>query len=105
LFLSGFGLPPQAVEEMLDCPAGESMIDSARALPHDYALVGDGLVSEDLAAAKVAVTTLILATEAAPGTAQELTEIMPRAKVQTLRASTHELAAAEIAAAVTPFFS
>jgi hypothetical protein len=80
------------------------MIDSARALPYDYALVGDGLIPDDLAAT-VPVTTLILAAEAAPGTAQALAHIMPRAKVQTLRASTHDLTAAEIAAAVTPFFS
>lgn len=39
LFLSGFGLPPEAVEEMLDSAAGEQMADSARALPYDYALV------------------------------------------------------------------
>jgi hypothetical protein len=46
-----------------------------------------------------------LAAEAAPGTAQALAEIMPHAKVQTLRASTHDLPAAEIAAAITPFFT
>jgi pimeloyl-ACP methyl ester carboxylesterase len=42
-FLSGFGPPSEAVEEMLESPAGEGMIDCARALPHDYAMVGDGL--------------------------------------------------------------
>jgi pimeloyl-ACP methyl ester carboxylesterase len=72
-FLGGFGLPPQVVDDMLDSPAGESMIDSARALPYDYALVGDGLVPTDLAAT-APVTTLILAAEAAPGTAQALAE-------------------------------
>jgi pimeloyl-ACP methyl ester carboxylesterase len=49
-FLSGFGLPAAAVEEMLDSPAGSMMIDSARALPHDYAMVGDGRVPTELAA-------------------------------------------------------
>jgi pimeloyl-ACP methyl ester carboxylesterase len=32
-FMSGFGLPPQAVDELLDSPGGEMMIDSASALP------------------------------------------------------------------------
>jgi pimeloyl-ACP methyl ester carboxylesterase len=102
-FLGGFGLPPEAVDDMLDSAAGESMIDSARALPYDYALVGDGLVPEELAA-EVTVTTLVLAVEAAPGAARALVEVMAHAKLQTLRASTHDLAAAEIAAVVTPFF-
>jgi hypothetical protein len=49
-FLSGFGLPAEAVDELLGSPAGEAMIDSARALPYDYAVVGDGLLPDDLAA-------------------------------------------------------
>jgi len=49
-FLSGFGLPPEAVDEMLASPGGEMMIDSARALAYDYALVGDGLIPDALAA-------------------------------------------------------
>lgn len=101
-FLSGFGLPPKAVDDMLDSPAGQALIDCARALPYDYALVGDGLIPEQLAA-KVTPPTLILAAESAPGTAQALAEIMPRAQLQTLRASTHDLPAAEIAAAAAPF--
>jgi pimeloyl-ACP methyl ester carboxylesterase len=102
-FLGGFGLPPKAVDEMLNSPAGESMIDCARALPYDFALVGDGLVPNELAA-RVSVPTLILAAETAPATAQDLVAIMPRAHLQTMRASTHDLAASEIASAVTPFF-
>jgi hypothetical protein len=101
-FLSGFGLPPQAVDELLDSPAGQMMIDSARALPYDYAMVGDGLVPDELAA-HVEARTLILAAEAAPATAKALVEVMPRAKLQTLTAPTHDLAPAEIAAVVLPF--
>jgi pimeloyl-ACP methyl ester carboxylesterase len=103
-FLSGFGLPTEALEEMLDSPAGEQMIASARALPYDYAIVGDNLVPEDLAA-KVASPTIILTAATAPGTAQALAAIMPSATMQPMRASAHELAPTEIASAVTPFFS
>ena len=103
-FVSGFGLPPQAIDEMLDSPAGEMMIDSARALPYDYAMVGDNLVPNELAA-RVRTPTLILTAEGSPATAKALVEIMPRATMNTLRAPTYELAATEIAAAVLPFLS
>ena len=104
LFLSGFGLPSEAVDELLDSPAGETMIDCARALPYDYAVVGDGLVPNELAA-RVRVPTLILAPETAPATANALAQVMSSATLQPMGASTHDLAATEIAAAVTPFFS
>jgi len=103
LFLSGFGLPSEAVDELLDSPAGETMIDCARALPHEYAVVGDGLVPNELAA-RAGVPILILAPEAAPETANALVQVMPSATLQPMRASPHNLTAAEIAAAVTPFF-
>jgi pimeloyl-ACP methyl ester carboxylesterase len=103
-FVSGFGLPPQAIDEMLDSPAGEMMIDSARALPYDYAMVGDNLVPNEVAA-RVQTPTLILTAQAAPATAKALVETMPRAEMKTLRAPTYELAATEIAAAVLPFLS
>ncbi|MGZ3312063.1 MAG: alpha/beta fold hydrolase [Xanthobacteraceae bacterium] len=103
LFLSGFGLPSEAADELLGSPAGEAMIDSARALPYDYAVVGDGLLPDELAA-QAAVSTLVLAAETALKTARALVEIMPRATLQRMRASTHDLPPEEIASAVTPFF-
>ena len=89
---------------MLDLPAGAGMIDSARALPYDYAMVGDGLVPDDLAA-EAAVPAVVLAAETAPETARALVEIMPNAKLQLMKASTHDLPPRDIARAVTPFFS
>jgi hypothetical protein len=89
---------------MLDSPAGETMIDCARALPYDYAMVGDGIVPSELAA-KATMPTIILAAETAPQTAEALAAIMPEAKVKRMTASTHDLSPTEIAAAVTPFFS
>jgi len=103
VFLSGFGLPSEAVDELLDSPAGETMIDCARALPYDYAVVGDGLVPNQLAT-RARVPTLILAPETAPATANALVQVMPSATLQPMKASTHDLAVTEIAAAVTPFF-
>jgi pimeloyl-ACP methyl ester carboxylesterase len=103
-FLSGFGLPPETVEEMLQSPEGERMIDCARALPYDFALVGDGLVPNELAV-KAAMPTLILTAETAPETAQALVKIMPSAQLQMMKASAHDLAPTDIARVVTPFFS
>lgn len=102
-FLSGFGLPPQAVDEMLDSPAGESMIDSARALPYDYALVGDGLIPNALAA-EVVVPTLVLAAASGPKTAEALVSVMPNATVELMPASAHDLAPTVIANVVMAFF-
>jgi pimeloyl-ACP methyl ester carboxylesterase len=102
-FLSGFGLPPQAIDELLNSSAGEMMIDSARALPHEYAMVGDNLVPDELAA-HIDAPTLILADQAAPATAQALALAMPHAEVRTLQGPTYNLPAAEIASAVLPFF-
>lgn len=103
-FLSGVqGVPPELVDEILDSPGGEVMIDCARALPYDFALVGDGLVPEELAA-RVTVPTLILTAGGAPATANALVGIMKGATVQRMRSWTHDLQAAEIAEVVTPFF-
>jgi pimeloyl-ACP methyl ester carboxylesterase len=102
-FLSGFGLPPEAVNEMLDSPGGEMMIDSARALPNEYALLGDGLVPNALAA-EVAVPTLVMAAASGPKTAKALVDVMPNATLQLMPASAHDLAATDIANVVMPFF-
>lgn len=103
LFLGGMGVPDEAIEGMLDSPAGESMVDSARALPYDYAVLGDGLVPTTLAA-KVTVPTVILAAGEMPETAQALAGAMPKARFEAMEGSAHETAPAEIAERVTRFF-
>jgi pimeloyl-ACP methyl ester carboxylesterase len=102
-FLSGFGLPPEAVDEMLESPAGGMMIDSARALPYDYAMVGDNLVPDALAA-EVAVPTLVVAAASARKTAEALVANIPNARIQPMPASAHELAPTDIAKVVVSFF-
>jgi pimeloyl-ACP methyl ester carboxylesterase len=102
LFLGGMGVVDEDVEGMLDSPAGEGMIGSARALPYDYAVLGDGLVPTNLAA-KVAVPTVILAARAMPETAQALADAMPNARFEAMEGSAHETPPAEIAERVTRF--
>jgi pimeloyl-ACP methyl ester carboxylesterase len=103
-FLSGFGLPPETVDEILDSPVGEMMIDSARALPYDYAMVGDRLVPNALGA-EVAVPTLIMTAASAPKSAQALVDVMPNARLRPMLTSAHELAPPDIATVVVSFFS
>jgi pimeloyl-ACP methyl ester carboxylesterase len=102
LFLGGMGLSAEDVEGMLNSPAGESMLNSARALPYDYAVLGDGLAPTNLAA-KVTVPTLILAAREMPETAQALADAMPNARFEAMDGSAHETPPAEIAQRVTRF--
>jgi pimeloyl-ACP methyl ester carboxylesterase len=89
-FLKDYGLSDEDLEAMFQSPAGEGMLACARALPYDYAMLGDGLVPTELAA-KVNATTVILAAEAMPETAQALADAMPNARFQAMEASAHEL--------------
>lgn len=103
-FLSDYGLPDEDLEAMLSSPAGENMLDCARALPYDYAVLGDGLVPTQLAA-KASVPTLILVAGSMPETAQVLAEIMPNARFRAMDSSTHELPPQALAPVLKEFFS
>jgi pimeloyl-ACP methyl ester carboxylesterase len=102
LFLGGMGVPEDDVEEMLDSPAGAGMLDTGRALPYDYAVLGDGLVPTALAT-KVTAPTLILAPEGMPETAQALADAVPGARFEALKGPTYETPPGELAERVTEF--
>ncbi len=104
MFLTGLGLSTQDAAGYLQSPAGDAIVDCARALPYDYAMLGDGLVPDDLAAS-VQVPTLLLAPDTSPDTARALERVMPNARYQPLPAATHELSPSEIAESVAPFLS
>lgn len=102
LFLGGMGVPDDDIEELLGSPAGAGMLDTGRALPYDYAVLGDGLVPTALAA-KVTAPTLILAPEGMPETAQALADAIPDARLEALKGQTYETPPAELAERVTRF--
>jgi pimeloyl-ACP methyl ester carboxylesterase len=104
VFLSGYGLSDEDLEGMFQSPGGESMIDCARALPYDYAMLGDGLVPTDIAA-NVKVPTIILAAEVMPETAQALVNAMPNARFQPMEAPAHQTPVADMAEKITGFFN
>lgn len=95
-FLGGMGMPEHVIEGILSSPAGLGMIANAKALPYDYALLGDGLVPTELAA-RVEVATIILADVHAKDAAQQLAYALRNAEVKELAQSTHEMAPADIA--------
>lgn len=103
-FLKDYGLSDEDLEAMFRSPAGEAMLDCARALPYDYAVLGDGLVPTELAA-KVNVPTLILAAEAMPETAQALVVAMPNARLRAMETSAHELPPEVLAPVLKEVFS
>jgi len=102
-FLKDYGLPDRDLEAMLRSPAGAVMLDCARTLPYDYAVLGDGLVPTELAA-EVGVPTLVLAAEEAPEAARALAEAMPNARFRPMEASTHELPPVALAPVLVEFF-
>ena len=102
-FLKDYGVADEDLEALFQSPAGETMLNGARALPYDYAMLGDGLVPTELAA-KVNVPTLVLATAAMPETAQALVKVMPNAHFQPMNTSAHELPPTDIAEKLIQFF-
>ena len=90
-FLKDYGLSDEDLEAMFRSPAGEGMLDCARALPAELA-------------AEASVPTIILADESMPGTARALAEAMPNARVQPMEASAHELPPEVLAPVLKEFF-
>ncbi len=102
-FLGGFGLSAEEVEGILDSPAGAGMIACASTLPYDYAVLGDGLIPDDIAV-HVAVPTLILASEALHETAVALADLIPIARLHPLHCAAHESCPTSIAEAIRSFY-
>ena len=103
LFLSGFGLAEDEIETMLHSPAGEGMIENARSLPYDYAMLGDGLVPTAVAA-EITVRTLVLAPASWPETAQQLAQAIPKARFVAMESPTHEIPPEVLVPLLTGFF-
>lgn len=102
-FLQDYGMSDEELEALFQSPAGQGMIACARALPYDYAMLGDGLVPTELAAT-VTVPTLILTAAEMPQTAQALADAMPNAQVHAMETSVHKLPPAAIANELRRFF-
>lgn len=95
-FLGSFGLSEEDVDGMLGSPAGVDMIDGAKALPYDYAVLGNGLVPTDIAE-QVNIPTVILTATFSLMAAKELAKVMPHATLQTLQSDTHSMSSEALA--------
>ncbi len=95
-FLGGMGLPENIINDTLNSPAGVGMIACAKALPYDYAVLGNGLVPAELAQ-RIKIPTSILVAGYSLDAGKQLADAMPDAEVKTLLQSTHEMTPADIA--------
>lgn len=96
-FLRNMGVPAQDLEALLESEAGASMVQLAKTLPYDYALLGDGLVPTELAA-RVGCPALVLAPAASLQVALQLVHALPVARFVPMDAPIHELAPPQLAA-------
>ncbi len=89
-FLGSVGLSEDEVDSILNSPTGAGIIDSARALPYDYAVLGNGLVPTELAR-QINVPVIILAAGHSVNAAKELAKVMPHTALQILPSDTHNM--------------
>jgi pimeloyl-ACP methyl ester carboxylesterase len=107
-FLKDIGLPPEAVAGVRQSPGWPVMEAMAHTLLYDSALSEDpSLVTERLP--KVMVPTLVLdsagSSKELGGSAQAVVDALPEGRKRTLEGEYHNVAAADLAAAVAEFFS
>ena len=98
-FLASLGVPADEVDGILESPLGGSMLDCARALLHDYLLLGDGLVPGGYPA-RVQVRTTVIATDAGETAAAQLVAAISDARMLRVENAAHETAPDDMAAAL-----
>lgn len=106
-FLTGVGMPAEALAEMRQSPTWPLLEAVAPTLAYDYAVLGEGTVPRERAA-KVAVPTLVADGGESPDflrhPSKTLAEAIPGARYQTLEGQTHEVAPEAIGAVLKEFF-
>jgi pimeloyl-ACP methyl ester carboxylesterase len=108
LFMTGIGLPAEAVDGARRSPMWSGLEAMAHTILYDDAITGDrSLLTERLAF--VTVPTLVIASGASSpyllDAAQAVAEALPDARLRTLEGQFHDVAAKDIASVVTEFFT
>jgi pimeloyl-ACP methyl ester carboxylesterase len=107
-FMTAIGTPPEALEAMKASPEWEKTKKIDFTLAYDYAVLGDGAVPEEVAAA-IRVPTLVMTGEKTMGfmhpTADRLAKLVPRAERKTLQGQAHQAAAEAVAPVLIEFFT
>lgn len=88
-FLGSMGMPDDAIDELLNSPAGARIVDCARALRYEYAMLGDGLVPITLAR-RVTLPTVILSADTTQSVAAQLASNMRDARILITETAAHE---------------
>jgi pimeloyl-ACP methyl ester carboxylesterase len=106
-FLTGIGLPPEAVSGTRQSPAWPAMEAMAYTLLYDSALSEDRtLVTERLVSVKS--PTLVIdsagSSDGLGGSAQAVADALPDGRRQTLKGEYHNVAAEDLASAISSFF-
>ncbi|HEX2771693.1 MAG TPA: alpha/beta hydrolase [Micromonosporaceae bacterium] len=106
-FMSGVGMPPEAIADMRRSPTWPVFEAVAPTLAYDYAVLGDGTVPRERAA-RIGVPTVVAAGGASPDflqtPARALADAIPGATYRTLDGQTHEVAPHAISAVLQEFF-
>jgi len=102
-FLGTMGMPDADIDALLNSPAGPGLIDGARALHHEYAMLGDGLVPAELAR-RIRVPTIILTGEAMQEAAAQLADAIHGSRIVATHPSSHEMSATDMAAHLRSIF-
>jgi pimeloyl-ACP methyl ester carboxylesterase len=106
-FMSGVGVPADALADMRQSPTWPAFEAVAPTLAYDYALLGDGAVPRERAA-KVAIPTIVAAGGESPDflqrPARTLAEVIPGATYRTLDGETHQASPQAISALLRDFF-
>lgn len=102
-FLGTMGMSDADIDALLTSPAGPVLIDGARALRHEYAMLGDGLVPAELAA-RITAPTTILTGEMMQEAAAQLAAAILGSRIVATHPSSHEMSATDMAAHLRSIF-
>ncbi len=108
LFMTMVGTPTEAINGMRQAPMWSGLEAIAPTLAYDNAIMGDGSVPTEQAAA-ITVSTLVMDGGGSPAfmhdAAQALTEAIPNAHHHTLEGQTHDVAPEVLAPVLVQFFN
>jgi len=108
LFMTYVGVPEPAIAGLRAQPGWAAFEAIAPTLPYDEAVLGDGHVPRDIAAA-IVVPTLVLGGGASPARLQQAAKAtaaaIPTAEHRTLDGQTHDVAPDAIAPVLAEFFT
>ena len=107
-FMSAIGTPPEALEGMKRSPEWEAIKKIDFTLAYDFAVLGDGVVPQDMIKA-IRVPTLVMngdqSLDFMHPTADRVAALIPDSDRKTLKGQTHQVEAEAMAPVLVEFFT